>query len=134
MTLSPLKKDYINIERIKYPGVVYDPDPEDYDYDKYPGRYSDGREDHDDYDQRRADWEENFRVIVQPEPEEFKVPEAVEATFSNSVDLVRDYGNRGLQIIVKLANIHLTPENPTYEGGTWHVEGQQVSIGLRHSD
>ncbi|TFY64227.1 hypothetical protein EVJ58_g2765 [Rhodofomes roseus] len=28
-----------------------------------------------------------------------------------------------LQIIVKLANIVLTPENPEYGGGTWHVEG-----------
>ncbi|KAG0257337.1 hypothetical protein BG011_004011 [Mortierella polycephala] len=28
-----------------------------------------------------------------------------------------------LQVIVKLANIELTPENPKYKGGTWHVEG-----------
>ncbi|ORZ31421.1 hypothetical protein BCR44DRAFT_1442287 [Catenaria anguillulae PL171] len=28
-----------------------------------------------------------------------------------------------LQVIVKLANIHLTPDNPTYPGGSWHVEG-----------
>jgi hypothetical protein len=28
-----------------------------------------------------------------------------------------------LQVIVKLANIHLTPENPRYEGGSWHFEG-----------
>ncbi|KAF9093375.1 hypothetical protein BGX23_003391 [Mortierella sp. AD031] len=28
-----------------------------------------------------------------------------------------------LQVIVKLANIELTPESPKYEGGTWHVEG-----------
>ncbi|KAF9014469.1 hypothetical protein BDZ89DRAFT_1076594 [Hymenopellis radicata] len=28
-----------------------------------------------------------------------------------------------LQIIVKLANIVLTPENPSYAGGSWHVEG-----------
>ncbi|KAF9929590.1 hypothetical protein FBU30_001431 [Linnemannia zychae] len=32
-------------------------------------------------------------------------------------------GGKPLQVIVKLANIELTPENPTYEGGTWHVEG-----------
>lgn len=30
---------------------------------------------------------------------------------------------RTLQCIVKLANIHLTPENPEYTGGNWHVEG-----------
>ncbi|KAI3535659.1 hypothetical protein CABS01_15864 [Colletotrichum abscissum] len=27
------------------------------------------------------------------------------------------------QVIVKLANIHLTPENPEYKGGSWHTEG-----------
>ncbi|KAF7361411.1 hypothetical protein MSAN_01174200 [Mycena sanguinolenta] len=30
---------------------------------------------------------------------------------------------RTIQCIVKLANIHLTPEQPEYEGGSWHVEG-----------
>lgn len=28
-----------------------------------------------------------------------------------------------LKVIVKLANIELTPENPSYKGGSWHVEG-----------
>jgi hypothetical protein len=43
------------------------------------------------------------------------------------IDLKRDFAHRGLQIVVKLANIELTPEKPTYEGGVWHVEGQLVS-------
>ncbi|RPD53884.1 hypothetical protein L226DRAFT_576124 [Lentinus tigrinus ALCF2SS1-7] len=30
---------------------------------------------------------------------------------------------RTLQVIVKLANIVLTPSNPRYPGGSWHVEG-----------
>ena len=34
------------------------------------------------------------------------------------------------QAIAKLANIHLTPEKPRYEGGSWHVEGQLVSYRL----
>ena len=34
---------------------------------------------------------------------------------------------KSLQVIVKLANIHLTPEKPTYDGGAWHIEGQMVS-------
>ncbi|KAH7144578.1 hypothetical protein B0J13DRAFT_585273 [Dactylonectria estremocensis] len=29
-----------------------------------------------------------------------------------------------IQVIVKLANIHLTPEKPSYDGGSWHIEGQ----------
>lgn len=34
------------------------------------------------------------------------------------------YGPSRIQVIVKLANIHLTPEKPTYNGGSWHIEGQ----------
>lgn len=30
----------------------------------------------------------------------------------------------GLQLILKLANLHLTPEKPDYDCGSWHVEGQ----------
>ncbi|KAE8406247.1 hypothetical protein BDV37DRAFT_281157 [Aspergillus pseudonomiae] len=30
----------------------------------------------------------------------------------------------GLQIIVKLVNIELTPEKPEYHGGSWHVQGR----------
>ncbi|KAJ3543275.1 hypothetical protein NM208_g3655 [Fusarium decemcellulare] len=29
-----------------------------------------------------------------------------------------------VQVIVKLANIHLTPDKPSYDGGSWHIEGQ----------
>jgi len=32
---------------------------------------------------------------------------------------------RRLQVIVKLANIELTPDKPQYEGGSWHVEGME---------
>ncbi|KAI0824558.1 hypothetical protein BC628DRAFT_420356 [Trametes gibbosa] len=45
---------------------------------------------------------------------------------------------RTLQVIVKLANIVLTPENPTYSGGSWHVEGMMnekiVATGLYYYD
>ncbi|GAB3455741.1 hypothetical protein GCM10027570_36640 [Streptomonospora sediminis] len=34
-----------------------------------------------------------------------------------------DLRGRRLQVIVKLANIHLTPDKPEYHGGSWHVEG-----------
>ncbi|KAF8601422.1 hypothetical protein BDV93DRAFT_558502 [Ceratobasidium sp. AG-I] len=35
------------------------------------------------------------------------------------------YGLSGkkIQVIVKLANIYLTPESPKYPGGLWHIEG-----------
>lgn len=33
--------------------------------------------------------------------------------------------NCRLQVIVKIQEIHLTPDKPTYEGGVWHVEGME---------
>lgn len=56
--------------------------------------------------------------------------------FAKCVFLKRkiDLKGRKLQVIVKLANIQLTPENPKYAGGVWHVEGMKnehiVSTGI----
>jgi hypothetical protein len=36
-----------------------------------------------------------------------------------------DWTKRGLQIIVKIASIELSPSNPAYTGGSWHLEGMQ---------
>ncbi|KAJ6510585.1 hypothetical protein C8R45DRAFT_964573 [Mycena sanguinolenta] len=45
---------------------------------------------------------------------------------------------RTIQCIIKLANIHLTPERPEYEGGSWHVEGMVneriVASGIYYYD
>lgn len=54
-------------------------------------------------------------------------------------DSVRvDLRGRRLQVIVKLAAIHLTPEKPEYPGGSWHVEGMLneriVSTGIYYWD
>lgn len=35
------------------------------------------------------------------------------------------FRNYGLQVIVKLASIELTPDNPRYPGGNWHLEGMK---------
>ncbi|KAM0230035.1 hypothetical protein ACHAPO_009587 [Fusarium lateritium] len=47
-------------------------------------------------------------------------------------------GKTQIQVIVKLSNIHLTPENPSYDGGSWHTEGQLnehiVSTALYYYD
>lgn len=58
------------------------------------------------------------RTILQPEPKDFKPTR----TRIKKVDLRKNYGK--IQVIIKLANIHLTPEKPSYSGGSWHVEGQ----------
>ena len=88
-------------------------------------------EDSDHYSQRRDEWMEN-RTVVPPEPEEFKTPAQrisddykypyVPPDLKPCVDLRKDF--KDLQIIVKLANIYLTPEKPNYYGGSWHVEGE----------
>ncbi|KAJ7086405.1 hypothetical protein B0H15DRAFT_347732 [Mycena belliarum] len=45
---------------------------------------------------------------------------------------------RTVQCIIKLANIHLTPEQPKYAGGSWHVEGMLneniVASGIYYYD
>ena len=82
-----------------------------------------------------CDWSSYLRVhyrksyydlIEQPEPDVFEPPTEPDPT----INLKEEYAESGLQIVVKLANIHLTPENPSYEGGSWHVEGQLVSFTL----
>ncbi|EGE79440.1 hypothetical protein RJ035_004541 [Blastomyces gilchristii] len=77
-------------------------------------------EDEDDYYDRVDEWEEQSQKFRLPEPDAKFLPPNEDIL----VDLQRDYGSTGLQVIVKLANIHLTPEKPRYNGGTWHVEGQ----------
>jgi hypothetical protein len=39
------------------------------------------------------------------------------------IKLQEQFRQKGLQVIVKLASIELTPEKPKYAGGSWHIEG-----------
>ncbi|MEU0954185.1 DUF4246 domain-containing protein [Streptomyces niveus] len=77
------------------------------------------------------DWWENRSPAV-PDAPVFTPPEP--PGDSARVDL---RGHR-LQVIVKLATIHLTPEKPEYSGGSWHVEGMMneriVSTGIYYWD
>jgi hypothetical protein len=112
-------------QRITYRRVEYDEDGwEEYCEKEKPVQGA--NEDEVDYEDRYFDWESDNkrRFYIQPDVEEPFSPPADDA---QNVDLKRDYANEGLQIIVKLANIHLTPEKPTYPGGSWHIEGQLVS-------
>lgn len=81
------------------------------------GYYSDEEPDFEDENGEWDDdlweqWQEN-RVPAPNNP-----PEEV-------IKMTKEFEARGktLNVITKLANIHLTPENPSYPGGTWHVEG-----------
>ncbi|WP_151774765.1 DUF4246 domain-containing protein [Streptomyces abyssomicinicus] len=76
-------------------------------------------------------WWRNRRLIV-PDAPAF-VPPALPDD-SARVDL----RGRRLQVIVKLATIHLDPDRPEYAGGSWHVEGMMneriVSTGIFYWD
>ncbi|CAF4827612.1 unnamed protein product, partial [Rotaria sp. Silwood2] len=60
------------------------------------------------------------RPIKLPDVGEFQMPSSTSSKMSNI-----DLRGRKLQVIVKLANIVLTPDNPKYPGGVWHVEGME---------
>lgn len=77
------------------------------------------------------EWWENRRPTI-PDAPAFTPPESPDE--SARVDL---RGGR-LQVIVKLATVHLTPDKPEYPGGSWHVEGMLneriVSTGIYYWD
>lgn len=80
---------------------------------------------------RNREWMEGFdewfdanKILIQREPKPFLARSHwLSQPEHRPVDLQKDFGSSGLQIIFKLANIHLTPEKPGYEGGSWHIEG-----------
>lgn len=93
----------------------YDPEPERPDKSSYgdDGAYEEAVRA---WDEAHDDWWENRRPVI-PDAPAFAPPES--PAESARVDL----RGRRLQVIVKLATIHLTPDKPEYAGGSWHVEG-----------
>ncbi len=56
-----------------------------------------------------------YRRPITPQPDAFEAPATTPAPYSLL--------GRRLQVIVKMADIELTPENPEHPAGGWHVEG-----------
>ncbi|MFJ6945024.1 DUF4246 domain-containing protein [Streptomyces wuyuanensis] len=83
------------------------------------------------WERAQDDWWENRRPVV-PDAPAFTPPESPGASART------DLRGRSLQVIVKLATIHLTPDKPEYSGGSWHVEGMLneriVSTGIYYWD
>ena len=120
-TLTPLQRNSRFPPRIELEGDGFHTDVPEPDF-------RDEDSDEDAYEDRYEAWQAS-RTVVEPEPKDFKTPEQrlhdYNPTYVEKIDpldLRKEYGQ--LQIIVKLANIHLSPEKPEYEGGSWHVEGQ----------
>ena len=74
-----------------------------------------------------ASTDKEIYKVVRRDPVPFDANDHQMPTPLNFKELYGEEG-RPLQIIVKLANIELTPEKPRYGGGTWHVEGKQVRL------
>lgn len=94
------------------------------------------------YEDKLREWRRKNFIAVQPEPDVFapiSIPpqildelppeEKVKHRIENAMDLVGEYCGRGLQVIVKLAEYSVTPDDPQFKT-EWHVEGQIVSIPI----
>ncbi|CAF3573862.1 unnamed protein product [Fusarium graminearum] len=74
----------------------------------------------DEEEQQHHDWKK-IREPIQPEAPEFK---AWNYGTKPGESLRERFQDRGLQVIVKMASIELTPDKPVFPAGGWHVEGQ----------
>ena len=98
-----------------------------------------------DDDEAYDDWWENRQPLPEKLP---KPPQEVSLSHNNfgGFDEEKkemamkhfDLKGKKLQVIVKLGSIELTPDNPSYSGGSWHVEGMQneaiVATGIYYLD
>ncbi|KAJ1564342.1 hypothetical protein HK096_008449, partial [Nowakowskiella sp. JEL0078] len=62
----------------------------------------------------QLDW---FKIPIPPLPKFFS-PKL-------QTDPIYSLKGKNLQVIVKMSNIELTPENPVFQGGNWHIEGME---------
>jgi len=125
-SLAPLADPAFRLpHRIVYGDPRYEDKESDEDEESDEDKASDEGED-DYWDSGR--WNQKRRKFVQPEPKGLFNP----VRLPKFPSLREKWAKRGLQVIVKLANIELTPEKPEYAGGSWHVEGQMVSLINEH--
>lgn len=109
LTLSRYQSDeYIRIKTADY-GEYYNEEYEKY-LEKLDKLIDDGADDEEweEFERGKKDYYREFPPKYEKDPE------------TKPFDL-RSFDD--LKVIVKLANIELTPEKPEYKGGSWHVEG-----------
>jgi hypothetical protein len=95
------------------------------------------QETEDENDNDDDDDEEDLGEPAIPHPKESKPRQKVRAEILaqdpnvDATDMEKEFHHihgmlqqKGFQVIVKLANIHLTPKKSTYDGGSWHIEGK----------
>ncbi|KAF3162698.1 hypothetical protein TWF788_001788 [Orbilia oligospora] len=103
--------------------IEYDFDEEDVPADLY----SDDDDEDAQWD-KAHDWKQSMREqhVIQPEAPHYRdwVARVLNYDGDLELDLWEKFKSKGLQVIVKFASIHLTPEKSRYDGGSWHYEGQ----------
>lgn len=119
-------EDWLLPEGVKWSRPTLEDDSEEEDSDDEEMEDEEWAQEHG-YEDDYYEWFEEHRLLNQKEPLPF-VPFSQTLQHplirgANPVDLKSTYKESGLQVIFKLANIHLTPENPEYRGSKWHVEG-----------
>jgi hypothetical protein len=137
MTLSPIKSPLHPRARIELQEVQY--------VEKNPGKtepkpVESPREERGDYEDRLRAWRRKWFKAVQPEPGEFAPvgipPEIMDDLppaeknkhrLLDLMDLRKEYGHRGLQVLVRIADMAPTPNQPVFEV-PWHMEGQIVRL------
>ena len=114
--MRPLLENVLTDLRHPRPPRI-DADPSSW-YDDEPAEPDADADDEawEEYEEAFETWLEERRPTVPDAPDFTPPPRPAPA---DRVDL----RGRRLQVIVKLATIHLTPEKPEYPGGSWHVEG-----------
>jgi hypothetical protein len=86
---------------------IDDDEVDDEDYDEYYGRSI-------------AEWKET-RKPVHPSVPEF---EDIDYAQRDTARLAQKFKKTGLQVIVKMTSIELTPEKPEFTAGEWHVSNK----------
>lgn len=112
-----LRKARIEYSQVEYSSSESEPTPCEEEGETYRSQA---------YMNRLEEWEDSRRIKL-PEPGEFAFPGSNPA---DDLDLRKLFRGKGLQVIVKLVNIELTPAKPDYQGVSWHMEGQLVSVCL----
>ena len=136
-TLTPLKDMLHSRARITYKKAEYYPVPKEVEEQMpQPGE----KEAQVEFEDRLHRWRMQNYKAIQPDCGKFipwAVPRwmmanvpldmATPIRLENEVDLNNEYTKRGLQVVVRIFNVELTPESPRFESG-WHGAGQIVRL------
>lgn len=137
MSLTPIKSPIHPRARIELQEVRY--------VEKNPGKTEpkpeeSPQEERGNYEDRLRAWRRKWFKAVQPEPGKFAPvgipPELMDEMppaeknkhrILDMMNLKKEYGHRGLQVLLRIADMKPTPDEPVFEV-PWHMEGQIVRL------